>query len=218
MNLNTLTAFDVTRLPAFYPGAAADSTDSQPGLSRDYRMSRRLQARTMIDATKVANAARHLDRLPERDECIHIVCRGLYDLFDFTPAILDLAGAPADEALYATLGFNMNGAKRLFDLIDAGRIRNVWFLASVYFQGSCRTAFDYLAEGLIGRGQHVAARRNHAKIQAFKLVDGRCIVLESSGNLRSCRNTEQTTITESPDLYAFHKTWITELFAQEDQK
>ncbi|GMU22158.1 MAG: hypothetical protein AMXMBFR13_22460 [Phycisphaerae bacterium] len=211
---DNLPAFNAASLPSFFGGdnAAAACTNAAAGLSEDYRLSRRIKKRTMLDATKVPNAARHLQRLPERDEDVHIVFRGNFDAFDLTPAILELAQVNADELLIATLGFNEKGTARLLDLIDTGRVRSVWFLSSVYFQASCRSSFDYLAEGLTARGQRVAARRNHAKVQALKLADGRHIVCEGSANLRSCRNVEQAVITESLALYNFHRSWMAELF------
>ena len=45
----------------------------------------------------------------------------------------------------------------------------------------------------------------------LKLADGRCVIIEGSANLRSCRNVEQFTATESPDLYQFHRAWILEM-------
>jgi len=219
MSFEALPVFDVASVPSFYgESAAAVCTDAQAGLSQDYRFARRISKRTAIDATRVANAAKHLQRLPGRDEDIHIAFRGNFDAFDLTPAVLELAQVNAEELLVATLGFNEKGTARLLDLLDTGRIRSCWFLVSVYFQGACRSTFDYLAEQLTRRGQRVAARRNHAKIQALKLADGRCFVIESSANLRSCRNVEQAMLTESPDLYAFHRSWMDELFSKEGQK
>jgi len=175
MSFEALPVFDVASVPSFYgESAAAASTDAQAGLSQDYRFARRISKRTAIDATRVANAAKHLQRLPGRDEDIHIAFRGNFDAFDLTPAVLELAQVNAEELLVATLGFNERGTARLLDLLDTGRIRSCWFLVSVYFQGACR--------------------------------------------LRSCRNVEQAMITESPDLYAFHRSWMDELFSQEGQK
>jgi len=40
------------------------------------------------------------------------------------------------------------------------------------------------------------------------LSDGRRFAVESSANLRSCRNIEQITLTQAADLHDFHAGWI----------
>jgi hypothetical protein len=68
-----------------------------------------------------------------------------------------------------------------------------------------------LAEALHRRGHSIAAIRCHAKILLMELTDGRHIVVESSANLRSCRNIEQFTMTDDHDLLLFHRGWMLEL-------
>ena len=46
--------------------------------------------------------------------------------------------------------------------------------------------------------------------------DGRCIVNESSANLRSCRNIEQFTMTHDRDLLEFHRQWMAEVMPRVD--
>jgi hypothetical protein len=168
--------------------------------------------RQTIHALNVSNAARELDRLPAVDESIHVVMRGNFHGWDVVPAVLRLA-TPATIAtlIVATLGFNRQNAAELLDLIDAARIGRVAFLCSVYFQRSCPAEFGILAAGLQQRGQRITAARSHAKVIGFDLSDGRKIVVESSANLRSCRNIEQFCMTQSADLYHFHARWIGEV-------
>lgn len=42
----------------------------------------------------------------------------------------------------------------------------------------------------------------------MRLTDGRTITIESSANLRSCKNMEQMTLYGDPGLYSFHTGWI----------
>ena len=51
--------------------------------------------------------------------------------------------------------------------------------------------------------------RNHTKLILAEIA-GRCYVVESSANLRSCQNIEQFTLTQSHELFAFHAGWIDE--------
>lgn len=215
---DTLQPFNVATLPSLDAGAGAVCTDAAASLAEDYRLVRQVQRRSMIDATRVANATQLLKQLPDPEEDVHLILRGNCDWGDMTSAIIELAGATCEEAIFTTLGTNERHTKRLIDLIDTGRILSCWFLVSVYFQSADRDVFDYLAEQLTIRGHRVAARRNHAKLQLFRFTDGRCIVAESSANLRACRNCEQALVTQSPALFEFHKGWISELFAKEGQK
>jgi hypothetical protein len=48
----------------------------------------------------------------------------------------------------------------------------------------------------------------------MKLSDGQQLSVESSANLRSCRNIEQMTLINSPSLHKFHARWIDQLFAE----
>ena len=73
--------------------------------------------------------------------------------------------------------------------------------------------YDALAESLTARGHRIAAIRCHAKILAMELTDGRCLVVESSANLRSCRNIEQFTMTHDADLLLFHREWMREVLS-----
>jgi len=68
--------------------------------------------------------------------------------------------------------------------------------------------FEFLAVELQSRGQTLLAMRNHAKLLLMALDDGRRIVVESSANLRSCRNVEQFVISHDTGLYDFHAAWI----------
>jgi len=42
----------------------------------------------------------------------------------------------------------------------------------------------------------------------MELTDGRCVVVESSANLRSCRNIEQFTMSHDRALLQFRRSWM----------
>jgi hypothetical protein len=194
------------------PTRAADP--EQPALAA-HVMRRKVTKRTLKHLHEIANAAAEFDRLPERDESIHCLMRGNFHGWDIVPAVLHLAKPATITALYvATLGFNKQNATELVEMIDAGKIRRVVFVCSCYFQKANPGEFELLRNGLAQRGHTVVATRSHAKILAMQLDDGRAIVTESSANLRSCRNIEQVCMTESPELFAFHRFWIDEVAQQ----
>ena len=183
------------------------------------RYESRERRREFIDARGVANAAEHLNHLPAPDCSIHGVIRGNYNYFDTIPAVLRLA-APAtlDYLAITTLGFSQRVAKRLLILIDSGQIRTVDFLVADFFlkvDGEVCAAFR---ENLQSRGSRLAAAESHAKVLLMKTSDGRHYVSESSANIRSCRALEQFALTNDPELFQFHKTWITELMGNGTQE
>jgi len=192
------------------PPAGAGAEDQQ--LSHRHVLNRQGGKREMLHRLNVANAARELGALPEMEATTHCVMRGNFHGWDMVPAVLRLA-EPATIAhlIVATLGFNRQNAVELLAMLDDGRIHVVTFICSVYFQRSCPEEFSVLSAGLTQRRQRLAAVRSHAKVMGFHMTDGRRFVWESSANLRSCRNIEQFALTQSPELYEFHRTWIEEV-------
>lgn len=217
--LDNLPAFDVSAVPSFYGGEAAAARNAAAELPDSLKYARRAAKRQMLHLLNVANAAAHLERLPDEGETFHCVMRGNYHAWDLVPAVLRLAAPSAIAYLgIATLGFNRQNAAELLELCDAGQIGRVDFICSCYFRSTSGDEFAFLHDGLTGRGQRVAAVRSHAKILLFELNDGRCLVVESSANLRSCRNVEQFTLTHDAGLLAFHRKWISTLLDQGNQK
>lgn len=188
------------------PDAAQDELHDRTAFSRQAKR------RQMLGALQAANAVRDLKALPGPEESLHLVCRGNFPLYQIIPATLSLARPAIIEDLHiATLGFSRANATDLLALLDAGQVRHVHIVASVYFERQCPAEWHVMADGLRARRQKIVAIRSHAKIIAMKLSDGRGITVESSANLRSCRNIEQLTITNSEPLRAFHARWIEEV-------
>lgn len=209
-----LRTFDASTLKSiFEPPAAAEAVDAAAELDADHTLRRVSRKRQMLHMLHVANAAKQLGALPGPEESVHCVMRGNYHGWDLVPAVIRLAAPATIAELYvATLGFNGTNAAELLELVDAGTIAAVTFLCSCYFQGSSAPEFERLSAGLARRGHRCMAARSHAKILLCRLTDGRAIVVESSANLRSCRNVEQFCMTQSVELYEFHRGWINEIF------
>jgi hypothetical protein len=56
------------------------------------------------------------------------------------------------------------------------------------------------------------------KLIAARLTDGRTVTIESSANLRSCKNIEFMTVYGHPDVYAFHTGWMDTLTGREKDR
>ena len=202
-----LPSLDVAALPSIFPSARADAT--QPAIAVAERRSSAGPSAAVPQPTAVANAAKALERLPIGGESFHGIMAGLFDAFSFLPAILTLAGCKALQVYVATLGFNHANMAQLFALLDGGEIQPVGFLFSCYYRGAEPQTTDALITGLKSRGQRVAVGRNHAKIIAVALEDGRSFTWEGSANMRSCRNAENYVLSAGDNLFRFHAGWIT---------
>tara|TARA_R100000808_G_scaffold6864_2_gene20230 strand:+ start:962 stop:1603 length:642 start_codon:yes stop_codon:yes gene_type:complete len=194
-------------------GEKKKTKDWQARLSSNTRLGRRAVKRKTFNALKVQNAAKHIRELPCPDEVLHCVMRGNYNGFDLVPAIYRLAHRPLLGLSIATLGFNSSNANGLCDMIDAGQVegRGVILVCSTFYAQEKNSIADQLADELAARGGQLAARQSHAKVIACKTADGNAYVIESSANLRSCNAIEQFTLSNSIDVYNFHRAWLTEI-------
>ncbi len=169
--------------------------------------SRHTPKRIFFDLSTSKRAVAQIGRLPETDETIHCLMGGEYHGFDLIVAVQALAAAPIDELYITTLGFNRHNISHLCAMLSAGLIGSVKILCSSYFASSDNNDYLYARQSLADLGQTLIATRNHSKILLFSIGDRRYVV-ESSANLRSCNNLEQFSLAQSPELHAFHRTWI----------
>ncbi len=177
------------------------------------------EKQVVIDALKVSNAAKQLQRLPDPDETFHVIMKGNYDGFDIVNGVLALADPTTIQRIdICTLGFNKRNAAELIGLMDAGKIQTTTFICSVYYRANEAAVFDGLYNALKDRGCPMVAMRCHCKIILFELTDGRFFAVESSANLRSCRMIEQFTLTNSRPVVEFHRCWMDEMIQKGGEK
>src|SRR5262245_61962979 len=206
----TLKSLNLTDMQMLYDASpeAARARNVAIGLPTDLKHERRAAKGRTLNLLHVANAAKHLERLPVPGEAFHVITKGNYSQWDLVPAVLQLAGEKIVELNMATLGFSRSNIEALAGLLDSGAIGSCSFICSAFFRSVDRDAFDFMHAALSSRGQRVASIRSHAKIPLFQLADGRNIVVESSANLRSCHNVEQFCMIHDRELLAFHKQWM----------
>lgn len=209
-----LQSFELAAIKPFY-GESAAARNAAAQLAEDHTYRRTATRRETLRLLHVANAAKCVDHLPAPGESVHIVMRGNFHGWSLVPAILRLA-APAIVTWLGvcTLGFNHANAVELIHLLDSRQVSACWFICSNYFRSTSGDEFGFLHQALIARGHRVAALRSHAKLLLFEMSDGRQLAIESSANLRSCRNIEQMAITHDAGLVAFHRGWMGELLQE----
>jgi hypothetical protein len=171
------------------------------------------EKRRTLDALKVSNAAKQIQRIPGKSETLHCIMSGNYDGFDIVNGILTLVHPATIKRLdIATLGFNKRNAAELITLMDAGKIQHTTFICCVFYKAHEPGVFQGLKKALADRGCPMIAIRSHCKIMLIETTAGDFLAYESSANLRSCRMIEQFTLTNSRPVVDFHRTWMAEKF------
>lgn len=169
--------------------------------------------RRTYDLSQVPDAVKLINPLPEPGETIHALMGGDFAAWDLIPAIHQLLNVPITELYITTLGFNFSNNGHLCAMLDQGHVQKTWILCSTYFKAADPDVFHAAEENLKARGCFIKAVRNHTKIIAIAPKGSQHrYVIESSANLRSCNNIEQFTLTNSPEVFNFHKGWITAQF------
>jgi hypothetical protein len=210
-DLGSLKTLDTKGLTSIFPDQPAAKNSVRP-MDLDTKLARRVERRRFVRMEKAGRAAEHLGQLPGRGETIHSTMSGAYDGWALVGAVLQLAQpATIDRLDISTLGYNRENSAELFAMLDDGRIRSARFLASTYFRSVDPEIYETLRRGLASRGQELCICRVHSKTMLFTMTDGRTFTIESSANLRSCRNLETFSLSADPELLAFHQDWMTRL-------
>lgn len=140
-----------------------------------------------LDLSRVKAATDQIGSLPGPDESLHCIMGGDFNGLEIVPAIIDLAGEPAETLYLTTLGFNLAVSAQLCGMIDEGRIRSATVLCSEYFAKVDPKVYAAALVALETRGQRLKAIRNHSKI-ILAQCGARFFVVETSANLRTCNN------------------------------
>lgn len=172
------------------------------------RLLRDLKRRQFKALLKLENAARLIERIPKRGESLHLISNGNFASWDIVPAILKLTRKRILRLDIATLGFSRANVAEMAALLDAGKIAQVWLIYSCYFRSTSQLESDYLIDTMHGKPARFAAIRNHAKLLLIELEKGPWLAVETSANLRSCKNIEQYVVTNDRPLLEFHRSWI----------
>lgn len=175
---------------------------------------RKFDVRTHRRLLREDAAARQIGELPGPGEEVICILTGEWHGWDVVGALARLAGCPIAHLHVATLGFNKTQAEDLGRMIDAGTIQRCTFLASDIFYEANRPEWDVLQRVLESRGQRCAHDRNHAKLLAFHMADGRRYIAHGSLNLRRCHAYEQLALSQDPETHRFFAEWIDDVVSR----
>lgn len=149
-----------------------------------------------------------LGKLPEQNEYIHLISNGKYDYYTFIPVILNQV-RHIDELWGSTWTMNRSNCENLFSLFDEGKIGRINIITGLYFKRRETAVYASLVEGMAKRRQKVVSCDNHAKIILIRTKD-KYYVVEGSANWTGNPRIEQNTITQSKELFDFHRSWMEE--------
>lgn len=190
--------------------AAEREMAARPHVKADRRMGQRHKS-DLRDARQAVGAGEALGELPGPGEAVHVLISGRFSLWDCVPAIAAKLGR-LDRLHVATLGFSRRNVEAMGRLMDAGTVGTLRLLCSHYFKGTSPDLYRFATDELAARpGAEFLSVRTHCKLLLVAAGERR-LAVESSANLRSCKNLEQLTAFGSPAVYDFHTAWIDELF------
>jgi hypothetical protein len=203
--------------PVFDPLDGVQS-DARRKLSTSRSHHTRTLRRRTLDLRQQTDAATAIGRLPTAGETVHIVCDGSYKSWHHIPAV-SAAIAPAAIGYLGifTLSFSADNIADLCEMLDSGQVRALDLCYSCYFKSIERGACERQTAQLVHRGARVASFRTHAKILLIETTTGDAYVIETSANLRSAGNLEQSALTNDGGLLAFYRSVLDELLSRVEE-
>ena len=152
--------------PALRPPARRRGDDNGEGLPTPARI--KLAARR---AAGIAEAKAVLDHLPGPGESLHAVCTARMDLTDVIGALGGRLG-PCDRMLIATLGYNEANLRTMLGWLDAGAVRSLTLLASIFFRSHKGDLWAETLKEFRARKQRAACCHSHAKVVTLAFASG----------------------------------------------
>ena len=145
-------------------------------------------------------------------ELVHCMVAGSFIFGDFIEALLVEKDVVCTEMLISTLSMSQNNIDSLAGLRKTGHLTGklTIMLSNYFYSHEKFSLIPYALENLDCELFDMLVIRNHTKLCLMKVANIH-LVITGSANLRSSNCIEQFTIHESPELYAFYKSWFESL-------
>ena len=143
--------------------------------------------------------------LPAPGEQIHIVSKGKFNFWTFCPVISELLNRPIERLYCATWMVNLQGVKECLQMLDAGLVKESYWLVGKYLKNRDPSVFYQLSDGIRKReAGYVKAIETHAKLM---LIEAPPFYLSATGsaNMSENRRVECTQVTNDKDVYDFYR-------------
>jgi hypothetical protein len=167
-------------------------------------------------AAGVAEAKAVLAQLPAPGESLHAVCTARMDLTDVLNALLGRLGR-CDRMLIATLGYNRKNLTAMLGWLDAGAVRSLSLVASLFFRSHQGDLWAETVTEFRRRKQRAACCHSHAKVVTLAFASAEKLSIEGSANL--CGNgsgREQFALVYDAGLHDWHSQWISDLVTRHE--
>lgn len=152
--------------------------------------------------------------IPKPGTSIHMVTNGGFSYWDFIPLTADLQGAPIDELILSTWIMSEWNIKELRKMFDIGVLQEAWILTGRYFKVRNAEAYQRLLEATRTYRIRLFSFKNHSKVVLMR-TGRQKIIIEGSANMTENTRTENYVVTNDPELYGFHRAWMTGMFPTE---
>lgn len=149
-----------------------------------------------------------LKRLPDNNEYFHIVSNGEWDFFSIVDVLADLLGG-IDVMYGSTWTMSQMNVRDLEIMYKSGKIKEINMFTGTYFKRRESSVYNYLVNFILNSKQKYKCFENHSKILLLHNTKKQIyIVVEGSANFTMNPRTEQFVMTNSKELYEFHKKWL----------
>lgn len=175
--------------------------------------SRSINIKTKIkfkNKLKINHIEKILEELPLQDESLHIVSNRTFDYFNIIPRLIELANQNVDTFYFSTWTMSHQNVISIFEMFDQGIFKNIHALTGEYFKSRETAVYSILEMGIEERKQKLFSNKNHTKVTLLEIGDEH-YVIEGSANFTANPRIENFIITNSKELFYFHKEWMDQI-------
>ncbi len=178
--------------------------------SRVIRISSKIKLENKL---KRQNVERLIESLPLADESLHIVSNGSFDYFTLIPHVIELSNSVADDFYFSTWTMSRDNVVQIIDMFDRGLIKNINALTGEYFRSRESKVYAIFEDAVLQRSQRIFSNKNHAKVTLIH-INQNYYVIEGSANFTANPRIEQFVLTNSKELFNFHKEWMNQILTK----
>lgn len=150
--------------------------------------------------------------LPKTGENYTVISNGGFDCVCYLNYIIKQL-KQIDELCLATWIINRDNCKQIFDYIDGGQIKNMILILSNRTRQLRKQDWGFVIEGMKERNVKIKVPNTHAKLFSCANYNSESfITVEGSGNWNENKRIENYSITNSKELFEFHKNWMNEVY------
>lgn len=187
-------------------------TAAQPSMPqrKDGTSAAEVEVFESMHAAKVATVKKHIPKPPGPGEIIFVWTTAQFNTMSLIIWLIEQLGN-IEELFVSTYSISNVCVQTLLKWLDAGKIGNIFLYLSDYIPKMSPKKYNALLSEVSARPDKmkIGLGFNHSKITLAAIGNNR-IVITGSGNFAENSGNEQYTICNSPQIYEFYKSCITE--------